>query len=676
MESKEAQKLAEKLRQEINEHNYRYHVLDDPQISDAEFDDLMRRLRQLEEKFPEIVTPDSPTQRVGGQVKAGFDTVVHRVPMLSLDNAENIADLHDFTRRAKNLAAGAELEFVIELKVDGLAVSLQYEKGLLVRCATRGDGNVGEDITHNLRTVKSIPLRLRRPVTVEVRGEVYMPREAFLKLNEERKRTGQPLFANPRNAAAGSLRQLDPRVAAERRLEMITYALGYSPELTFATHYEALLALKDLGLRINPYLKVTKSLDEVIAYCESWRERRYDLPFDIDGLVIKINSLELQERLGTTAKSPRWAIAYKFPAEQAETRVLGITVRVGRIGTLTPIAELEPVRLAGTVVKRASLHNEDILLAKDVRVGDHVIVQKAGDIIPEVVEVVKSKRTGNEDKFLMPESCPACGSPVRRLAGEVALRCFNPSCPAQVLERIIHFASRDAMDIEGLGEATARQLLEAGLIRDAADIYSLEGRRDELLQLERQGEKSVDNLILAIEKSKQQPLWRLLYALGIRYVGARTAKILAGHFGSLDRILAADSAELEEVPEIGPKIAESIAEFAALEESRDLLARLRSAGLNFTAAEKADGREQLLRGKTFVLTGTLPNYTREEATRLIEEAGGKVTGSVSKKTDFVLAGEKAGSKLEKARNLGIPVLSEADLLKMLSAADNTPPGGE
>ena len=676
MESKEAQKLAEKLRQEINEHNYRYHVLDDPQISDAEFDDLMRRLRQLEEKFPEIVTPDSPTQRVGGQVKAGFDTVVHRVLMLSLDNAENIADLRDFTRRAKNLAAGAELEFVIELKVDGLAVSLQYERGLLVRGATRGDGNVGEDITHNLRTVKSIPLRLRRPVTVEVRGEVYMPREAFLKLNEERKRTGQPLFANPRNAAAGSLRQLDPRVAAERRLEMITYALGYSPELTFATHYEALLALKDLGLRINPYLKITKSLDEVIAYCESWRERRYDLPFDIDGLVIKINSLELQERLGTTAKSPRWAIAYKFPAEQAETRVLGITVQVGRIGTLTPIAELEPVRLAGTVVKRASLHNEDILLAKDVRVGDHVIVQKAGDIIPEVVEVVKSKRTGNEEKFSMPESCPACGSTVRRLAGEVALRCFNPSCPAQVLERIIHFASRDAMDIEGLGEATARQLLEAGLIRDAADIYSLAGRRDELLQLERQGEKSVDNLILAIEKSKQQPLWRLLYALGIRYVGARTAKILAGHFGSLDRILAADSAELEEVPEIGPKIAESIAEFAALEESRDLLARLRSAGLNFTAAEKADGREQLLRGKTFVLTGTLPNYTREEATRLIEEAGGKVTGSVSKKTDFVLAGEKAGSKLEKARNLGIPVLSEADLLKMLSAADNTPSGGE
>ncbi len=676
MESKEAQKLAEKLRQEINEHNYRYHVLDDPQISDAEFDDLMRRLRQLEEKFPEIVTPDSPTQRVGGQVKAGFDTVVHRVLMLSLDNAENIADLRDFTRRAKNLAAGAELEFVIELKVDGLAVSLQYERGLLVRGATRGDGNVGEDITHNLRTVKSIPLRLRRPVTVEVRGEVYMPREAFLKLNEERKRTGQPLFANPRNAAAGSLRQLDPRVAAERRLEMITYALGYSPELVFATHYEALLALKDLGLRINPYLKITKSLDEVIAYCESWRERRYDLPFDIDGLVIKINSLELQERLGTTAKSPRWAIAYKFPAEQAETRVLGITVQVGRIGTLTPIAELEPVRLAGTVVKRASLHNEDILLAKDVRVGDHVIVQKAGDIIPEVVEVVKSKRTGNEEKFSMPESCPACGSTVRRLAGEVALRCFNPSCPAQVLERIIHFASRDAMDIEGLGEATARQLLEAGLIRDAADIYSLAGRRDELLQLERQGEKSVDNLILAIEKSKQQPLWRLLYALGIRYVGARTAKILAGHFGSLDRILAADSAELEEVPEIGPKIAESIAEFAALEESRDLLARLRSAGLNFTAAEKADGREQLLRGKTFVLTGTLPNYTREEATILIEEAGGKVTGSVSKKTDFVLAGEKAGSKLEKARNLGIPVLSEADLLKMLSAADNTPSGGE
>ena len=663
MKREEALAQIEQLRQEINEHNYRYHVLDDPQISDTAFDKLMQQLVELERQFPDLITPDSPTQRVGGQPQAKFAQVVHRVPMLSLDNAQNLNDLRDFVRRAKNLVPTAELEFVIELKIDGLAVSLQYENGVLVRGSTRGNGEVGEDITHNLRTVHSIPLRLRRPYTIEVRGEVYMPRAAFLALNEEREAQGQTLFANPRNAAAGSLRQLDPKVAAERHLEMITYALGYAPDLTPGTHYEALLAMQDLGLRINPYFKIAHSLEEVVDYCESWREKRHELPFDIDGLVIKINSLALQEQLGTTAKSPRWAIAYKFPAEQAETKVLGITVQVGRIGTLTPIAELEPVKLAGTVVKRASLHNEDILREKDVRIGDYVLIQKAGEIIPEVVEVIKAKRSGGEKPFSMPTNCPACGSSVKRLPDEVALRCFNPQCPAQELEKIVHFAARGAMDIEGLGPAVAQQLISAGLIKDVADIYLLPQKRDVLITLERQADKSVDNLINAIEKSKKQPLWRLLHALGIRFVGARTAKLLASHFGSLDALMSASREELAQVPEIGPKIAASITDFFALPATQELITRLRAAGLNFRQTEAK--QPQLLQGKVFVLTGTLPTYSREEAAQMIEAAGGKVTGSVSKKTDYVVAGEKAGSKLAKALQLGVKVIDEAALLELL-----------
>ncbi|NLZ39264.1 MAG: NAD-dependent DNA ligase LigA [Firmicutes bacterium] len=663
MKREEALAKIERLRQEINEHNYRYHVLDDPQISDAAFDKLMQQLVELERQFPDLITPDSPTQRVGGEPLDKFAQVVHRVPMLSLDNAQNLNDLRDFVRRAKNIVPMAELEFVIELKVDGLAVSLQYENGVLVRGSTRGNGEVGEDITHNLRTVRSIPLRLRRPYTMEVRGEVYMPRAAFIALNEERAAQGQTLFANPRNAAAGSLRQLDPKVAAGRHLEMIAYGLGYAPDLKPATHYEALIMLQDLGLRINPYFKVAHSLEDVVAYCESWREKRYELPFDIDGLVIKINSLALQEQLGTTAKSPRWAIAYKFPAEQVETKVLGITVQVGRTGTLTPIAELEPVKLAGTIVKRASLHNEDILREKDVRVGDYVLIQKAGDIIPEVVEVVKDKRSGEEKVFSMPKDCPACGSPVKRLPGEVALRCFNPQCPAQELERIVHFASRGAMDIEGLGPAVAQQLISAGLVKDVADLYLLPQKREDLKKLERQADKSVDNLLNAIENSKKQPLWRLLSALGIRFVGERTAKLLADHFGSLDALMSASSEQLARVPEIGPKIAASITEYFALPATRDLIERLREAGLNFYQTETK--QPQLLQGKVFVLTGTLPTYSREEAKEMIEAAGGKVTGSVSKKTDYVVAGEKAGSKLAKALQLGIKVIDEAALLELL-----------
>ncbi|MCR3922104.1 MAG: NAD-dependent DNA ligase LigA [Firmicutes bacterium] len=664
MNREKALEVVEQLKQELGEHNYRYHVLDDPKISDTDFDVLVRQLQDLERQYPDLITPDSPTQRVGGQPRAGFAQVAHRVPLLSLDNALNLEDLRDFVRRAMKLVPEAQLEFVVELKVDGLAVSLQYENGFLVRGATRGNGEVGEDITHNLRTVKSIPLRLREPMTLEVRGEVYMPRSSFLALNAERAVEGQTLFANPRNAAAGSLRQLDPKVAATRNLAMVTYGLGYSPALSPVSHYDALMAMQKLGLRINPHLTILHELEDVVNYCESWREKRYELPFDIDGLVIKINNLALQEQLGTTAKSPRWAIAYKFPAEQAQTLVVGISVQVGRIGTLTPIAELAPVTLAGTVVKRASLHNEDILREKDVRVGDHVLIQKAGEIIPEVVEVLKAKRSGQEQPFAMPEVCPACGSKVTRLPGEVALRCFNPACPAQVMEGIAHFASRGAMDIEGFGPAVAEQLLAAGLIKDVADIYTLPAKREALMALERKADKSVDNLISAIEQSKTQPLWRLLYGLGIRFVGARTAKLLARRFGHLDALRKASVEELEAVPEVGPKIAESVTEFFSLPSSQAIVARLRDAGLNFVE-EQAPGKSAPLEGKVFVITGTLPTYSRDEAARMIEEAGGKVTGSVSKKTDYVVAGEKAGSKLEKATQLEIPVLDEAGLEALL-----------
>jgi DNA ligase (NAD+) len=664
MDREKALALVESLRHQIDEHNYHYHVLDDPQISDAGFDLLLRQLQGIEAQYPELITPDSPTQRVGGQPREGFGTVTHRVPMLSLDNALNMDDLREFVRRAYKLVPEAEMEFVVELKVDGLAVSLQYEDGHFVRGATRGDGEVGEDITHNLRTVKSIPLHLRKPLTLEARGEVYMPRSSFLALNDEREGLGLPLFANPRNAAAGSLRQLDPQVASDRNLDVVTYGLGYSPALSPASHFEALTMMKELGLRINPHIVVLRELEDVLSYCESWREKRSELPFDIDGLVIKINDLALQEKLGTTAKSPRWAIAYKFPAEQAVTTVLGISVQVGRIGTLTPIAELAPVKLAGTVVKRASLHNEDILREKDVRVGDSVIIQKAGDIIPEVVEVIKSKRTGNEEPFVMPEHCPACGSDVSRLPGEVALRCFNLACPAQVLERIAHFASRSAMDIEGMGPAVVGQLLEAGLIVDAADIYEIPHKKAELLALERKKEKSVGNLLSAIEKSKAQPLWRLIYGLGIRFVGDRTARLLAEHFGSMDSLMAASPEALEAVPEVGPKIAGSVSEFFALPETKQVIERLRNAGLNLTQ-EKKETAGAPLSGKTFVLTGTLPTYSKDDAAQLIEAAGGRVTSSVSKNTDYVVAGEKAGSKLTKAQTLGIPILNETELLVLL-----------
>lgn len=665
MEKNAARMRLQQLREKIDEYNYHYFVLDEPLISDADFDALIRELAEIERAFPDLISPDSPTQRVGGQPLAAFAPVMHSHPMLSLENALNIGDLHNFVSRAVKLVPEAQLEFVVELKVDGLAVSLQYEAGLFVRGATRGDGEVGEDITHNLRTVKSIPLRLRKPVTLEARGEVYLPRASFLALNEERKLLNLPLFANPRNAAAGSLRQLDPQVAASRNLEAVIYGLGHSPDLQPHSHYAALNLLKDLGLRISSRIVVLRDLAEVVSYCESWRLKRASLPYEIDGLVVKINDLSLQKRLGNTAKSPRWAIAYKFPAEEAETRVFGITVQVGRIGTLTPIAELEPVLLAGTVVKRASLHNGDILREKDVRCGDYVIVRKAGEIIPEVVAVVKAKRTGAEKPFIMPKYCPVCGTEAGRLPGETALRCFNPFCPAQVAERIIHFASRSAMDIKHLGPALVEQLLDAGLITDIADIYTLSGKKAQLLALKGKKEKSVENLLSAIEKSKEQPLWRLLYGLGIRFVGERTAKLLAAHFGSMDKLINASPAELEAVEEVGVKISASISQFFALASSKELVDRLCSAGLKLSE-EKEDGAEKLLAGKNFVLTGTLSAYSREEAAALIEAAGGRVSSSVSKNTHYLVAGEKPGSKLEKAEKLGISVLDEQALQVLLS----------
>ncbi len=659
-----AEARAAELRAVIEEHNWRYHVLDAPVISDTQFDALVRELEQLEKAYPELTTPDSPTQRVGGQPQEGFAPVIHRTAMLSLDNAASPGDLRDFGRRAKDLAPEALLEYVVELKVDGLAVSLRYEEGRLTHGATRGDGEVGEDITLNLRTIPSIPLRLLRPLTLEAKAEVYMSRAAFLALNEERAAGGLPVFANPRNAAAGSLRQKDPRITASRSLDIFIYGLGFSPQVFPATHTEALELLKSLGLKVNRHIFVSRSLDEVIHYCESWRERRFELPYEVDGLVVKINGLSLQERLGATAKSPRWAIAYKFPAEQALTSVEGITVQVGRTGVLTPIAELAPVRLAGTVVKRASLHNEDILREKDVRIGDRVLVQKAGEIIPEVVEVLPALRTGDEQPFIMPENCPACGQRVSRLPGEVALRCTNPVCPAIGMEAIVHFASRGAMDIEGLGPSRVARLLEAGLVADAADLYTLHNKRAALLELDGWQEKSVSNLLSAIEQSRRQPLWRLIYALGIRFVGERTAKLLAEHFGSLDALRDAGREELETIPEVGPKVAGSIREFFSLPSTRDLLIRLRTGGVNFAGSEKKAGNRPLA-GKKLVLTGTLPRLSREEATHLIEEAGGKVVGSVSINTDYVVVGEKAGSKLEKAQKLGLPLLDEAGLKEIL-----------
>ncbi|SHK12870.1 DNA ligase (NAD+) [Anaerobranca californiensis DSM 14826] len=656
-----AKRRIEELKELLQKYDYHYHVLDQPLVEDSTYDLLLKELKELEDKFPDLVTPDSPTQRVGGQVLQGFSTVIHKTPMLSLANAFNDGDLRDFANRIYK-TLGEKVKYVCELKIDGLAVSLIYQGGMLVQGATRGDGERGEDITQNIKAIKGIPLKLQRPVDLEVRGEVYMPKKSFELLNKEREEKGEPLFANPRNAAAGTLRQLDPKIVASRNLAAFFYGVVESTELG-DSHRENLQKVKELGLPTNPHVAVFDEIEDVISYCQRWHEERNTLPYEIDGIVIKVDSLKQQQRLGFTAKSPRWAIAYKFPAQKAISVVKDIELTVGRTGAITPTAILEPVQIAGTTVSRASLHNSDYIAEKDIRIGDTVVVQKAGDIIPEIVEVLKEKRSGEEQPFIMPKRCPVCQNAAVRLEGEAAYRCINPKCPAQIKELIIHYASRGAMDIEGLGPSIVEQLYEKGLIKDVADLYYL--KVEDLVNLERFAQKSAENLVTAIEKSKKQPLNRLLFGLGIRFVGQKAAKLLAKEFKELDLLIKADYDRLIGIPEIGDKIANSIREYFSNSDALQLINRLKEVGVNTKEEISPIPLESVLAGKTVVLTGTLEHFSRKEAQEIIESLGGKVAGSVSKKTDLVICGENAGSKLEKAKELGIPVEKEQYLLEIL-----------
>lgn len=655
------------LREQLEHHNYRYYVLDQPEITDAQYDKLLQRLLKLEQLYPELVTPESPSQRVGGTPLKGFNTVKHRIPLMSLSNAFNAEELRDFDRRVRGGLgegeAGSQPEYVVELKIDGLAVALTYQDGMFVTGATRGDGETGEEITQNLKTIKAIPLKLRKTMpALEVRGEAFMPKKEFVRLNEERDMAGEAPFANPRNAAAGSLRQLDSRITAKRALNAFIYTLALAEGARLDTHKQALELLKELGFNVNPLVKVFANIEDVITYIAEWADKRHQLPYDTDGMVIKVNSLRQQELLGFTAKSPRWAIAYKFPAEQATTVVKDILVRVGRTGVVTPTAVFDPVLVAGSTVSRATLHNQDFISEKDLRIGDTVVIHKAGDIIPEVVEVLYEKRQGTEQPYHIPDKCPECGSQVVRMSGEVALRCPNASCPALLREGLIHFASRDAMDIEGLGPAVISQLLEAGLVQDAAQLYSL--RLEDVAGLDRMGQKSAHNLLKALEKSKQNTLAQLIFALGIRLVGNKAGKLLARHFKTLDKLMASDQEELQQIGEIGPKMAESLVSFFAQPENVGLIEKLRLAGINME--EEVTETATPFAGMTFVLTGTLTTLTRKEAEDLITRLGGKASGSVSSKTNFVVAGESPGSKYEKAVKLGIPIISEEQLLEMAS----------
>ncbi|NHC40311.1 NAD-dependent DNA ligase LigA [Bacillus sp. MM2020_1] len=668
MDLHSAEKRILEISSRLNHYGYEYYVLDKPTVPDAEYDKLMQELLALEEKFPQLKTADTPSLRVGGSVLDLFEKVEHRTPMLSLGNAFNEQDLRDFDRRIRQ-AVGEDISYVCELKIDGLAVSLRYEEGLFAQGATRGDGTIGEDITANVKTIKSVPLRLRETVSLEVRGEAYMPKRSFEALNQTREERGEELFANPRNAAAGSLRQLDPKIAASRRLDVFLYGIGNISENSgIDSHSEGLDYLDRLGFKTNQERSKCASIEEVIEYVNSWVEKRPHLPYEIDGIVIKVDSYAHQAALGTTAKSPRWAIAYKFPAEEVVTTLLDIELSVGRTGVITPTAILEPVKVAGTTVQRASLHNEDLIREKDIKLGDKVVVKKAGDIIPEVVNVLADQRTGEEVEFHMPTHCPECESELVRLEGEVALRCINPKCPAQLREGLIHFVSRVAMNIEGLGEKVISQLFAEKLIADVADIYKL--TREQLLALERMGEKSATNLIQAIEISKDNSLEKLLFGLGIRHVGAKAAKTLSQQFGSMDQLAQASKEDLLSINEIGDKMAESIVAYFEKEEAVELINELVAAGVNMeykgTRPVNAEESDSIFAGKTVVLTGKLERLSRNEAKDKIEALGGNVAGSVSKKTHLVIAGEEAGSKLTKAQELGIEVWDEEKLLVELN----------
>lgn len=656
------------LRDEVRRHEELYYVNDNPEISDREYDALLAKLQELETEHPELITPDSPTQRVGGRPAEGFPKVVHRRPMLSLENSYNIEELVAFDQRCRRLAEGRSVEYVAELKIDGVSISLQYEDEILARGVTRGDGQVGEEVTQNARTIRSVPLRLRAKSSpapeLEVRGEVFIPRRVFERTNAEREDQGEPRFANPRNAAAGTLRQLDSKAVAKRGLDMFAYDLITGERKPFVTHWEALNWMESAGFRVNPHRELCPSIDEVIEFCNRMESQRDDLDYEIDGLVVKVNSTKLQDEFGTTAKAPRWAVAYKYPARQATTRVVNIVVQVGRTGALTPVANLEPVQLAGTTVSRATLHNADEVKRLGVRIGDWVLIEKGGEVIPKVLKVVESKRTGDEKPFRMPRKCPVCGGEISKVEGEVVSRCIAADCPAQLMGKLIHFASRRAMRIEGLGVSLVDQFVQSGMVRDVGDLYKL--TLDDVAGLERMAKKSASNLLAQIEASKSRDLPHLIYALGIRHVGDRTAGLLARHFGSLDALSKASVEELDDIPEIGLTVAESVRDWFDDPGNAELCERLKASGVKTTLTRSTEqALDQNFVNKQFVLTGTLATYTRDEAKALIEARGGRVMSSVSKKTDYVIAGEEAGSKLEKATTLGVPVLDEEAFRKLL-----------
>ncbi len=667
----DARLIVEDLRDELAKHNYYYYIKDNPIISDHQYDMLLRNLSMIEKKYPELITEDSPTQRIGAPLEGGFSTVEHGERMLSLQDAFDYQELNDFlTRIYKDLERGEnEVEFICELKIDGSAVALVYEDGKFARGATRGDGVLGEDITSNLKTIRTIPLRLFEKTglkissRLEVRGEVYLAKDEFKRINAEREEEGIATFANPRNAAAGSLRQIDPKNTASRRLNIFIYGAVASGELDISSHYEMLNYLADAGLKINPDIRKAAGLKEIKRYLESWEEKRKDLPYETDGVVIKVNDFGYQRKLGQTSRNPRWAIAYKFPPEEEVTRILDIKVSVGRTGALTPVAVLRPVTVAGSTISNATLHNEDEIRRKDVKVGDWVVVHKAGDVIPEIVKVIKERRDGSQQEFRMPGKCPVCRSDVIKPEGEVALRCTSMACPAQQYERIVHFTSKGAMDIEGLGPAIVEKFLDKKLIKDSADIYYL--KYDDVFSLENFKEKSTKNLLGAIDKSKKKPLSRLLFAMGIRYVGSHTAVVLTRVFTDLDSLMHARYEEIEEIKEIGPKIAESIISFFKQEQNLKVIEKLRKAGVNFSPELKKVLKKEAFAGKTFVLTGKLNDFSREEAKEIIENFGGRVTSNVSRGTDAVLLGESPGSKLDDARRYNIRLISEEEFKKMI-----------
>jgi DNA ligase (NAD+) len=670
--TKDLEKQLETLRDEIRYHEHRYYVLDQPEISDAEFDRLMGKLKNLEADHPELVTPDSPTQRVGGKPREGFVKVRHTSPMLSLDNTYSEDELRAWERRVHELSGRKDVQYVCELKLDGMSLALHYEDGRLVRGLTRGDGTTGEDVTANVRTVRSIPLVISKdvlkkagvPPDFEVRGELLMPIAAFKKLNAEREKQGLATFANPRNFAAGTVRQLEPSITASRPLDYFGYMLLQKGRTYFDRHWDTINALEKIGFKTNLNRKLATNMEEVWAFIENWEGKRESLPYEIDGIVVKVDRTSLQEELGYTGKAPRWAIAYKYAARGAVTKINDIVPQVGRTGKLTPVAHLEPVPIGGTTVSRATLHNMDEIERLGVKIGDWVQVERGGDVIPKVVSVVEDKDHPRGHKsFHMPERCPVCGGHVVRTQGEADHRCVNTNCPAKLRESVLHFASRGVMNIEGMGDALVNQLTERGMVKNVADIYKL--TKDDLLKLERMGEKSAQNVLKEIEASKKLGLERVIYGLGIRFVGERTAEFLAEHFGSIDELMNASEQELEEVNEVGPRIAASIVEFFQEPRNRELVKQLREAGLTFSGEKKQRGTK--LAGKTFVLTGTLANYTREQAKKMIEDAGGRVSGSVSKKTDYVVAGSDAGSKLDKAKELGVKTIDEREMEMLVSS---------